>query len=161
MSKTLILFYSLEGSTRKIAQSLAKELQIPFEEIKPVKEMKSKGFMKFVQGGGQAVTGMKPALQPLKTNLADYDTIILGSPVWAGRFAPAVKSLLEKGLLKKKKIAFYYCNQGGPGKIEKKIRSSVGLYNSLLSTHSVVTVGDDLESQQAGVLNWARKVIKT
>ncbi len=160
MSKTLILFYSLEGSTRKIAQSLAKELNFPFEELKPMKEMKSKGFMKYVQGGGQAVAGIKPALQPLKSNLKNYDTIIIGSPVWAGRFTPAVKSLLEKGLLKKKKIAFFYCNEGGPGKIEKKIKSSVERYNTLISTCSIVTKGDELISQKAEALKWVRKVIK-
>ena len=57
-------------------------------------------------------------------------------------------------------IAFFYCNEGGPGKIEKKIKSSVERYNTLISTCSIVTKGDELISQKAEALKWVRKVIK-
>jgi flavodoxin len=46
MSKPIILFYSFEGNTKKVAEFLSKELNLPCEQIKPVKDLKSKGFSK-------------------------------------------------------------------------------------------------------------------
>lgn len=43
MSKAIILFYSFEGSTKKVAEYLSEELNIPYEQIKPVKDLSSKG----------------------------------------------------------------------------------------------------------------------
>lgn len=160
MAKILILFYSQDGSTRKIAQYLSKELNLPCEEIQTVKKKETKTFFKFFYGGGEAIAGMKPDLQPIKADLKNYDTIILGSPVWAGRFTPAIKTLLEKGLLRKKKIAFFYCSGGGPGKIDPKIKTSVGRYNTLISTISLTKVDVQLESQKKVALDWAKKIME-
>lgn len=159
MAKPLILFYSLQGSTRKVAQYLSQELDIPMEEIKLKKDFKPQGFSKYVLGGSQAVMGSKPPILPVKSDLTKYDTIILGSPVWAGRFTPAIKTLLEKGRLKNKKIFFFYCSDGGPGKIEEKIKSSSNVNNTLASTFALVSVDKDFENQKPGVLNWARKAM--
>lgn len=51
MNSTLILYYSFEGSTKKISEFLASELELPIEQIKPVKDLSSKGFSKFIWGG--------------------------------------------------------------------------------------------------------------
>ncbi len=160
MTKALILYYSFEGSTRKVAQYLSKELNIPCEEIKPIKPIKAKGFLKYVLGGGQAISGVKPDLRPLLVDLKNYDTIIVGSPVWAGRFTPAIKTLIEN-ILQNKKIAFFYCSGGGPGKVENFIRSSVELHNSLLSTHGLTMLGEDTKTQEKSVLDWAGKIIRS
>ena len=95
MTKTLVLFYSYEGSTRKIAELIASSIDADIEEIKPVKEMKSKGFAKYVWGGRQAAMRTQPKLEPLNVNLDDYDTIFLGSPVWAFTYSPPIRSLLK------------------------------------------------------------------
>lgn len=159
MAKPLILFYSLQGSTRKVAQYLSKELEIPMEELKLKNDFKPDGISKYVFGGRQAVMGSKPPILPVKSDLAKYDTIILGSPVWAGRFTPALKTLLEKGLLKNKRIFFYYVSGGGPGKTDGKIQSSTKIHNTLVSTYAMTSVDKDFENQKQGVLNWARKAM--
>ncbi|MCK9191429.1 MAG: hypothetical protein M0P10_07785 [Sphaerochaetaceae bacterium] len=46
MDKTLVLYYSLEGSTEKIAKYLAEELNLDIERVRPKKEIKSKSFFK-------------------------------------------------------------------------------------------------------------------
>lgn len=160
MQKSIILFYSLEGNTKKVGKYLSKQLNIPYEEIKPVKDIKSKGFSKYLLGGSQVMMKKKPALIPLKTNIKEYDTIFLGSPIWAGSFTPAIRTILENGTLKGKKIAFFYCNDGGPGKAEKKIEKAVNKNNKLISSYGLTKVKDDFGSLKAGVLKWAKEIEK-
>ena len=66
--KTLVIFYSFEGSTKFIAQTIANEIGAELLEIKPEKEIVSHGFMKYVWGGKQAVMKEKPALLPFDKN---------------------------------------------------------------------------------------------
>jgi flavodoxin len=77
--------------------------------------MKSKGFMKFVWGGKQAVMGEKPAIKELEKDPVNYDLIIIGTPVWAGRPAPPIKTFMEDLLPQDKDLAFFYTYEGGEG----------------------------------------------
>jgi len=49
--KKPVVFYSFEGNTKLISESIAEAIGADLMEIKPQKEMRSKGFMKFVWGG--------------------------------------------------------------------------------------------------------------
>ena len=158
MSKKIIIFYSFEGNTKKVAEFLSKELNLVSEEIKPIKDLKSKGFSKYPIGGSQVVLKKKPELKALTIDLEEYDTIILGSPIWAGSFTPGIRTLLEDGKLKGKKIAFFYCNDGGPGKAEKKIEEAVNINNEFISSYGLARVKDDFEGLKDGVLNWAKEI---
>ena len=159
MSKAIVLFYSLEGNTKKVATLLSKKMNVPCEEIKPKKDLKSKGFSKYLWGGQQVIMNKKPELMPLKANLDDYDTVFIGSPIWAGSFAPGIKTLLEDGMLKGKKIAFFYCHDGGPGKAEDKIIKAVEVNNKLISSYGLARVKDNYEGLKAGVLSWGKKIV--
>ena len=158
MSKSIILYYSFEGSTKKVAKFLAKELDLPIERIKPVKDLKTKGFGKYIIGGGQVIMNKKPKLMPIEANLDDYDTVFIGSPIWAGSFVPAIKSLLESGELIGKKVAFFYCHDGGPGKAEAKIQDAVSIHNRPISTYELHRVKDGFKPLKKGVLEWAKGV---
>lgn len=157
MSKSIVLFYSFEGNTKKVAEYLAQELNIPYEEIKPVKDLTSKGFSKYFWGGQQIIMKKKPELNPIKLDLEEYDTVYLGSPIWAGTFAPAIKTLLEDEILKGKKVKFFYTHDGGPGKCEIKIKEAVNKNNTLISSHGLTRVKDGLEPLKNDLLKWANK----
>lgn len=160
MSNPLILFYSFEGNTRKVVKFISKELDIPYEELKPIKDLSSKGFSKYIWGGTQVVMGKKPELETLKMDLEEYETIIIASPIWAGTFAPAIKTLLETGILKNKKIAYLYCHDGGPGKAAVKGQRSIETHNEFISSLEMVRVKDDFEKIKYQALDWVRNIIK-
>ena len=132
MSKTLVLFYSFEGNTKRVAELIASSIGADIEEIKPVKEMKSKGFSKFIWGGGQVVMNKKPKLKPLQVNLDDYKTILLGTPIWVGTFSPPISTLLENGYLKNKRIAYFFTHEGGADKAVEKVKAVIGKGKYLL-----------------------------
>jgi len=157
MSKTLVLFYSYEGSTRKIAELIASALNADIEEIKPVKEMKSKGFAKYMWGGSQVVMGKQPKLNPLNVDLDDYDTIFIGTPVWAFSYSPPIRTLLKNGYLKDKKIALFHCHEGGPAKTEENARAAIEKENTYLSAMSCPFVAQKYEELKPQVIAWAKE----
>lgn len=158
MSKSIVLFYSFEGNTKTVAEYLSKELNIPNEQIRPIKDLKSKGFSKYPIGGGQAILKKTPALMPIKANLDAYDTVFIGSPIWAGTITPGVRTLLETGILKGKKIAFFYCHDGGPGKADAKIKEAARVHNQLISSYELLRVKDNFEALKSELLTWAKGV---
>lgn len=120
--KSIIVYYSLEGSTKRIAERLAEELKAELLELKPVKNVKPNG-TKFLRGGFQVTFGICPKLEDYSFNIADYDRVIIGTPIWAGTFAPAVKTFLKENELNYKVSAVFTLS--GSGKSEgclKKLR---------------------------------------
>lgn len=126
--KILVVYYSYEGSTRLIAQTIAQTLDADLLECKPIKDLKSKGFMKYVWGGRQVIFKKHPQLVLFATNPNDYDLIIIGTPVWAFNYAPAIRSFVSQANLARKKIALFCCHEGAMGKtlgnLKKVLRSN-------------------------------------
>lgn len=61
--------------------------------------------------------GILPTLKPLNTDIAKYDTIYLGYPVWFGTFARPVISYLKNTSLEGK-VVIPFCTFGSGGLVE-------------------------------------------
>lgn len=110
--KAIILCYSYSGNTRRIAQMIKEQLGCDCAEIETVKQYPD-NYNDTVEVGKREIDGgFMPEIKPLELDLADYDTVILGSPVWWYTFAPAVKTFLSKSDLKGKRV-FPFATNGG------------------------------------------------
>ncbi len=112
--KTAIVYYSMSGNTAQTAEKIAAELGADLIRIDPVKEYPSKGIRKFIWGGKSAVMGDTPALQPYRFD-GSYDRIIFGTPIWAGNFAPPIRTFIKENrdALEEKSISAFVCCAGG------------------------------------------------
>lgn len=111
--KTLIVHYSLEGNTAWTAERIAQELGADTLRLIPKKAYPDKGFAKFFWGGKSAKMKESPELEPYSIDLNSYDCIILASPVWAGTFAPPLRTFIRSEKLAGKQFAFVMCSAGG------------------------------------------------
>ncbi|GKX29849.1 flavodoxin [Vallitalea longa] len=147
--KKLVVFYSLQGNTRFIAEEIKKNIGCDLLEIKLKKNIKSKGFMKYLIGGIQAITNKKPELLPYEINLDDYKTIIIGTPIWAGHFSPAINSFLSENEIRNKNIAAYCCFAGsGSGKAFKILKEILQDDNTFIGE---LEIQDPLKTDKDGV----------
>lgn len=139
--KTIIVYYSLEGSTRKVAEKIAKEINADLLELQMVKEVPKKGFMKFMEGGRQASFGVCPKLKSYSFSISDYDRVIIGTPVWAGKPAPAINTFLKENELNYKVSAVFTLSGSGNNegclKKLKKVCPSILNDANLLDTNDV------------------------
>ncbi|MCL1954992.1 MAG: NAD(P)H-dependent oxidoreductase [Spirochaetes bacterium] len=92
--KTLVLFYSFSGNTRKLASQKAAETGADIEEIIEIKKMSV--LKAYIVGAYRAMKRKKTEIQPIKSQFNSYEKIIIMAPVWAGNPAPAFNSIVEQ-----------------------------------------------------------------
>lgn len=105
MSKILIIFYSRLGNTRKIAFDISVRIESDIEEIIDYK--KRNGIINNIIGILDASIKNKTQIKEINYNLENYDLIILGTPLWACKITPAIRTFLEKYQQNIKKIILF------------------------------------------------------
>lgn len=121
--KSLVIFYSFEGNCKMVAEEIQSLTGADLLQLKPVHDMKSTGFSKFLWGGRQIVMGEEPELEPFDVKFGDYDMIFIGTPVWAWTYSPALKSFFSQKQICSKKVALFCCHGGGKGKTLEKMKA--------------------------------------
>lgn len=118
--KTLIVYFSYTaGNTKRIAEKVQKAVGGDLVTLGPVNPY-SDDYSKVVKQGQEEVEcGYKPELKPLGINLKDYDRIIVGTPTWWYRMAPAVLSFLSGNDFSGKVVVPFMTNAGWPGSVIK------------------------------------------
>ena len=120
--KALVVVYSLTGSTRRLGKVMAKRLGADYVDISPVKPYSPPGFMTYLIGGMQSTLNITPAIKPLNKDLSKYDLVIIGTPVWASKMAPPVRSFMKAHDLTGKKVALFCTYRGGAGRCTKGMK---------------------------------------
>jgi len=108
--KSLIVFYTRSGTTKKAGEAIARVLECNIEEIIDTKTRK--GLFGWLRSGRDAMRKRMTTILPIKLNPADYDVVIMGTPNWGGLPAPAIRTYIEQNKSKFKKVAFF-CTAGG------------------------------------------------
>ena len=111
--KSIVVYFSLEGNSKYVADLIKENVGADILRLEPVKDYPKGNASKFFWGGKSVVFGEKPKLVPYVFDAKEYDVIIIGTPVWAGSFAPPVKTFLSENDLANKKIALFACSAGG------------------------------------------------
>ena len=112
--KVLVLYYSQTGNTKAVADEIANRLGADIEEIVAVNPYDGDFQATIERCMQEREQGTTPEIQPLNTDLSQYDIIFIGYPVWFGTYAPPVITLLNNTDLNGKKIV-PFCTFGSGG----------------------------------------------
>lgn len=121
--KSIVIYYSYGGNTRKVAQEIQRSLGADMAEIETVKPYTGSYNDVVDQGQREVNDGFMPEIKPLKVDLRQYDVVILGTPVWWYTFAPAMKTFLSNTDLSGKKVYPFATNGGWIGHTFKDFES--------------------------------------
>lgn len=149
--KKAVIYYSLEGNTQLVANLIAKKLDADVISLIPEKQYYKTGFKKFFWGGKSVIFNEKPKLKNESILLEDYDVIILGTPVWAGSYAPPINTFLSENSLSDKRVYLIACHAGDDaGKILNRTKKYFPQINILgmLSLKSPKDQNKDLLEQK-------------
>ena len=112
--KMLVLFYSQTSNTKAVATEIATRIGADIEEIVPV-ELYDGDFQATIERGKKELDeGAYPEIQPLKADIANYDVIFIGYPIWFGTYAPPIATWLNQVDLSGKKVV-PFCTFGSGG----------------------------------------------
>ena len=110
MANILIAYYSMTGRTRPIAKEICRAMAADIEEIREPRRRESlAGIWRALI---DAVTRRStPILIPVN-DPANYDIVVVGGPIWAGRMASPVRAYAKRHLKQAPQVAFF-CTAGG------------------------------------------------
>ena len=118
MSKTLVAFFSASGTTAKVAENLAKAAGADLYEIKPAVTY-TKDDLNWMNKQSRSSVEMRdkssrPALADTDADIAVYDTIFIGFPIWWYIAPTIINTFLEAYDFSGKKIILF-ATSGGSG----------------------------------------------
>ena len=124
--KTLIVYYSYGHHTRDVAEIMKKALGCDLSEIVPVKAYTGV-YQKLVDATeNNRETKNTPEIKPLSQKISDYDTIIIGTPVWWYTMAEPVRTFLSQNDLTGKKVMIYATDAGWIGSTFSDMKELIG-----------------------------------
>jgi len=121
----LVIYYSLDGNTEIMAKAIADLTGSDIQKLIPQNQKNYKGFFKIFLNVLQVIMKKKPILKTLSKNPSKYDTIFIGTPVWAGQYTPAIRTLLHDYNFSGKKIAMFCSFAGEEGKAFSMLRDDL------------------------------------
>lgn len=90
---TLVVYYSLTGTTETVAKAIAEAMQA---DIEPVICLKSySGVIGYLRAGRDSWRGRLPAIEPGKLAPENYDLVLIGTPVWASHSATPIRTYIQ------------------------------------------------------------------
>ena len=113
-NRQLVLYYSENGSTKAVAEELQKQLGADIEAIEVVEPYSGDFQATIERSSKERESGQTPALKALQSNIADYDTIFLGYPIWFGTYAMPIATLVKEQDFEGKTI-IPFCSFGSGG----------------------------------------------
>ena len=129
MSKTLVAFFSASGTTKRVAEKLAAATGSDLYEIKPAVPY-TRGDLNWQDKHSRSSVEMndpssRPALADQGAEIAAYDRIFLGFPIWWGVAPTIVNTFLENYDFTGKTIVLFATSGGsGLGQSAKALASS-------------------------------------
>lgn len=110
--RALLVYYSRTGRTRVVAEAIAAILPCDVEEIIDTKSRR--GLLGYLRAAFDAGFRRLTTLKPTRHNPADYDVVIVGTPVWNASVSSPVRTYLTLQKDRLKRVAFF-CTFGGSG----------------------------------------------
>lgn len=111
--RILVVYYSLSGTTRKVAEALATTLGADIADVRCSRY--GRGAISFLSACYDSVMARLPAIDAPQTHIRNYDLVIVGSPIWAGHAATPIRTYLKERRGQFKRVAlFFTCGGSAP-----------------------------------------------
>lgn len=129
MSKTLVAFFSASGVTKKAAQVLAEAIGADLYEIKPAVSY-TRADLDWQDRNSRSTMEMRdassrPQLADGDANIAAYERVFLGFPIWWYTAPAIIRTFLERYDFGGKTIVLFATSGGsGMGKTVEDLRPS-------------------------------------
>lgn len=154
--KTLVIYYSRTGTTKKVGKKIAQMLKCDSEEIIDTKNRD--GIFGYIKSGMEAGFKRGTVIKQIKKNPAKYGLVIIGTPVWAGTMASAVRTYIKENKNKFKKVAFF-CTMGGSGS-KRTFKAMEGLCKKKPAVLLVLTTKEVIKEEHIQKIKKFVKAIK-
>jgi len=112
--KACIVFYSATGNTKSLAAAAARATGADLVEVKDLADYSK--VMMYLKGAPRARLGEAARIDPAAIDVAEYDLVAVGTPVWAFKPTPTANAIVAALENCEGKRAVAFATSGGmPG----------------------------------------------
>lgn len=130
MSKILVSYFSASGVTKKVAGKIAESIKADLFEIEPVQKYTDEDLNWHDKKSRSSIEMQdktsRPEIRNTVSNIDEYDTIIIGFPVWWYTAPTIINTFIEENNLEGKNV-YVFVTSGGS--------SSQGSFKDLKNTY--------------------------
>jgi flavodoxin len=156
--KTVVAYYSRTGHTKFIAEKIAQKLGADLCEI--IDKKKREGKLGFLGGGNDALREKLTDIEVSKP-IEGYDFVIIGSPVWAGKIAPAIRKFIVTNNFTEKMVALFVTLDGNkPEKSLENMKAAISTKRLIGEIGFIRPMGNE-EKTEEQVKTWCSELGKS
>lgn len=123
-ARTLVAYLTRSGNTRVIAETLHRALDAELFEIRPARPYPEDYEQHVAQATSERNSGFEPPLASKVENIAGYNQVFLGFPIWGATAPPPIRSFLKAHDLRGKTMRPFITHGGyGTGKAPSVLTS--------------------------------------
>jgi flavodoxin len=154
--KILTVYFSRTGNTERLAEMIASSLNTDIFVIDPVAPYTDTYEATLATAGRERSENTRPEYIGIVENMNDYDTIMLGYPIWGGALPMIVHTFLEDYDFTGKTIfPFWSSNHGGYFNTINIIETA--LPNSVIGEGFSIR-GSEIEEAQESINDWLSRL---
>lgn len=154
MADILIVYHSRTNWTRRVARMLARRLDADLEEIAVARPIG--GPLGYALCAIEALAGIPVSLRPMHKDPANYDFVVVGTPVWFWRLSSPVLGWLRQHRLRKGRAAFF-CTMGGSG--ATRVFATMEELSGARPVATLAVTDDEIDSRRIeGLVDFVRAV---
>lgn len=155
MSKVLVSYFSASGVTKRVAEKIAKAINGDLFEIEPTQKYTLED-LDWTNKQSRSSIEMqdktsRPQILNRVSNIAEYDTVVLGFPVWWYTAPTIINTFIEENNLEGKDI-YVFVTSGGSGS-EGSFKDLKNTYKNLNFIRSKRFTGRETDKDY---INWIK-----
>ncbi len=155
MSKVLVSYFSASGVTKKLAEKIANVIKGDLFEIEPTQKYTLED-LDWTNKQSRSSIEMqdktsRPQILNRVSNIAEYDTVVLGFPVWWYTAPTIINTFIEENNLEGKDI-YVFVTSGGSGS-EGSFKDLKNTYKNLNFIKSKRFTGRETDEDY---INWIK-----
>lgn len=108
---TLVVYFSRTGTTRKVAEAIARSVGADIEAIHEQKDRL--GLRGYLRSAFDATLGRWVPIDAIGRDPTRYDLVIVGTPVWGWSLSAPVRAFLSNQARRLPRVAFFVTEGGG------------------------------------------------
>ena len=117
MNKVLVSYFSASGTTKKVAERVAGSVNGDLFEIEPKEKYSSEDLNWMDKQSRSSIEmneNIKPEIVDKVSNIEEYDTVVIGFPIWWYKEPTIIDKFLEENDMTGKKIYVFVTSGSSP-----------------------------------------------
>ncbi|MCW4019342.1 MAG: flavodoxin family protein [Candidatus Bathyarchaeota archaeon] len=156
--KMVVVYYSRTGSTKFVAEKIAEQLNADLCEV--IDKKNRKGTFSYLTDGMASLREKLTEIE-LSRPVEDYEFMVIGSPVWTGKIAPAIRKFLLSNDISGKPVAFFVTLGGRRPEKSLNHMKEVVLPKRLIGEFAASSPLEKREETEAKIAEWCKQIQNT